>query len=332
MFGERQSGFVVSRLCLLVFLFCASSAAFAQIGDAGHKGPTRTLSFPDDMSIGKVSLLKKNSSVAEFDASTRSTSAQGKVLAPIGQPLMLEINYAGASHLDKLANIPTDAFVYLKMEKLPLDDAAIAKLSNRFTHLKRLDLKRLEFSDAGLALLQPQSLKDLESLRCEFCSVKGPGLGTLARFKKLRILCAAFGEIEANELGSLEKLQNLQYLNLRDSRLTDTALMHIGKMPNLETLDIKGNPRITDAGLKGLINLRHLSYLNLTECYRVTADGIIQLKNLPLTSVEVSGRFEVTPGMTKEDLYKLQRAFPKTTFKAINKETPMYKEILDTLK
>jgi len=333
MIGPRHCGFILWTLSVLVILIGSGSQARAQAGYAGYKGPTRTLVFPDDMSIGKVSVLKMGSGVFEFEGVVmRCTTAQGKVIAPAGQPLMLEVNYAGATHPDKLANIPTDAFVFLKMEKLPLNDAATAKLVNRFTHLRRLDMKRLEFSDAGLALLQPQALKELESLRCEFCSIKGPGLASLARFKKLHNVSMGFGEIDSNQLDALEKLQNIQYLNLRDSRLIDKALTHIGKISGLQTLDIKGNPRITDAGLKDLTNLRHLSYLNLTECYRVTPDGIMQLKNLPLKEIEVSGRFEGTPGMTKEDLLKLQRVFPKTSFKAINKVTPMYKEIMDTLK
>jgi len=330
MFGQRQSGFIFWTVCLFGLLISIGKAACGQGQESGYKGPTFTLTFPDDMSIGKVSILKKDSSIFDFDAVTRTTAAQGKVLAPVGLPLRLEINYEGASHPDKLAHIPFDSFVFLKLEKLPCRDAAIAKIVNQFNNLRRLDMKRLEFTDAGLALLKP--LNNLESLRCDFCSIKGPGLASLTRFKKLRYLSVAFGEIDSNQLESLQKLQSVQGLNLRDSKLNDKALMQISKMPSLDNLDIKGNPRITDAGIKYLANLKHLSYLNLTECYKVTPDGIMQLGKLPLRMIEVSGRIEDTPGMTKDELRRLQQAFPKTTIKAISKVTPMYREIMDTLK
>jgi hypothetical protein len=323
MLGPRH--LASTSLCLALFI----QVAYAQLGNGGYKGPARTLTFPDDMAVGKVSLLAKDTTAYDYHEA-RKTPAQGKVLAPVGQPLLLEISYEAAAHPEKLAHIPTDQFEYLKMEKLPIDDTTAAKLVNRFTRLIRLDVKRQDFGDKALELLQPT--QNLKALNCQFCSIEGPGMGSLARFKNLRYLWIAYGATQPNKLASMEKLRNIDYLNMRDSKLNDESLSHIAKMVALTGLDIRANPRITDVGVKYLTNLRHLSYLNLTECYKVTVDGIIQLKALPLKSVEVSGRFGETPGMTKEDLQKLQKAFPKTSFRAVNRETPIYKEMLDTLK
>ncbi len=262
--------------------------------------------FPTEFSVGKLYVLDRSWSTRTDTPTRNAINARGAVEVSRGQPLRLDLSYDAGTHPDKLSSFSKTAIVYLKLRQLPVGDDYISSVVNNFKSLKRLDLERLYITDKGLSLLAP--FENLETLSCQFCSIKGPGLGSLTKFKKLKYLWAGFNMTDPSLMSSLTNLQQLRSLNLRAAKLNDPGLVYIGKITRLESLDLKGNPKITDAGLQHLSNLRRLNYLNVDGC-AISIDGIIQLKHLPLTRIELAG-----DRTSPRDLSRLQKAFPKAMF------------------
>jgi hypothetical protein len=69
-------------------------------------------------------------------------------------------------------------------------------------------------------------------------------------------------EFPADDYRYLTALLALEKLDLMENSLGDAALVHLGKIGTLTSLTF-GDHLITDAGLKHLVNLKKLTYLNL---------------------------------------------------------------------
>jgi hypothetical protein len=328
---RQRLDLTISLLVICILIGSGQQRALGKEVQPASQASMQILFFPSEKPLGKITNLPKGWNSHDGKDDLRGYPVQGRVAIPIGQPLALSISYEGASNLEKLASIPVDSVEYLTLNKVPIDDRSLARLANHFRALRRIDLLRLEITDKGLESLR--AIRDLQALDCEFCGVQGPGLASLEKFKTFRDLWLSFGMTNPNQLSSLARLQALRYLNMRGSKLTDVSLKQIGKLQNLEGLDIKANPNVTDRGLKYLARLKHLSYLNVAECTKVTRNGILPLKGLPLKTIDVTEEAGPWKGLTNADLVALQKAFPKTTFKKSSVVgTELYREVLDTLK
>jgi hypothetical protein len=301
----------ITRLCLLlmtaalILSYSTSSPALGEQRKRASDSATRVLSFPDDFSVGKIYLLFDWWEPGLSAYQNRAIRAKGKVLIKGKQQLMLDLAPDPTIKPEQLMNLPAKEFVYLSLEHTPLDDSYI-KVINQFRSMSRLELTRQYITDKGLTTLGP--LEDLQSIKCAFCSIRGPGLAALAKFKKLRQLSVNFGSTDPNRLQSLAKLQSVCDLSMRVAKLTDTSLAEIGKMGSLESLDIKNNPRVTNAGIKNLSRLKHLTHLNVFGT-KVTADGLLALKQLPLREVNFSNE-----QISAADVKRLQKDFPRVKF------------------
>ena len=135
-------------------------------------------------------------------------------------------------------------------------------------------LKRLWLSGTRLVVtedVQPQEFAALEDLR----------LGDM--------------QISDQELSHLAALGDLEVLILNSLDLTDAGLYHLQRMVNLKTLDLSGNPQITDLGIGHLAGLTSLWFLSLDEtqvgddCLR-HLQGLKKLKSLYLDQTNVTDR------------------------------------------
>ena len=120
-------------------------------------------------------------------------------------------------------------------------------------HLKGLELKELTLpsqaqTDLGLkhyvaAVTTPTKL------RLSRWSIGGASLAHLAGLTNLKELDLSYSWINDAGLVHLKGLTNLEQLNLYLSRITDAGLVHLKGMSQLKYLDLRGNHRVTVAGL-----------------------------------------------------------------------------------
>jgi Leucine-rich repeat (LRR) protein len=146
------------------------------------------------------------------------------------------------------------------------------KLLKPLKKLKSLSIEKTMIDDAGLEMVG--SFPELETLYLGGSSVKGPGLGHLAKLTKLRYLSfqfsSHFNDASARHLGTLPELETL---GLDDTGITNEALK---TLPPVQTLWLSNQP-VNDAGLRLLEGRRELKrlYLKGTE---VTPAGIKAFK------------------------------------------------------
>ena len=304
----------ITRLCLPLFTawvvlsFPTPSPVCSEQRKPANPSAVRVLSFPDDFSVGKVYIMKADWRPEYPFSTARPIVAKGKIVINGEVPLTLDFNPERTITPEQITNIPAKEFVCLRLDRKPFDDNII-KLVNQFRCVWRLELNRQYITDKGLLMLGP--LENLQAFRCDYCSIRGPGLASLAKYRKLRQLIVSYGTIDSNQLGSLATLQSVRDLSMRGAKLDDTALSNIGKMMSLERLNISGSPKVTDAGLKHLTRLRHLRYIDLAGC-KVTANGLLVLKGLPLRQVDV-----LNVQVSAKDVERLRKDFPRVNIQLI---------------
>ncbi|MFO8012317.1 MAG: hypothetical protein R6X20_03320 [Phycisphaerae bacterium] len=101
-------------------------------------------------------------------------------------------------------------------------------------------------------------------------------LGTLTQLGKLGITSP---DLRGHGLLSLQRMNHLKQLSLWDSGITDAGLADVARLPSLAVLDLGR----CDIGAQGLANLKHLKRLYalmLVNCKHVTDEGVKRLLEL----------------------------------------------------
>jgi len=92
-----------------------------------------------------------------------------------------------------------------------------------------------------------------------------------------------------------------------NNQITDAALKEVVKLQHLTSLDLTGCKQITDVGLKGLAQAQKLTSLNLGGCMQITDAGLKEVaKLLKLTSLNLAGCIQITD-LGLKDIAKLQK-------------------------
>ncbi len=178
---------------------------------------------------------------------------------------------AGLIHLAGMAKLED-----LTLDGLPIRDADLARLSG-LTSFKTLWLPGEHLTDAGLAHLG--SLTNLEELHIDAkghpSAITSKGLAHLAGLRKLKTLDIIGSKVESLE--SIRNLTGLGEIRIRDSALEDGGLGVLSGFVELGRLDLDGNPKITDAVLAHLAELKQFRELSLSGT-GVTTAGIDSLR------------------------------------------------------
>jgi hypothetical protein len=151
-------------------------------------------------------------------------------------------------------------------------------------------------------LRQLQEVKKLRSLSINLGRAGGPGLEG-----------AAFEKAKRESLAYLGTMQQLRALDLSHSNLTDDDLKPLTGLKNLEELDLSGNIKISDEGLKVIAGIGSLRRLRL----RGVAFGDEGLA--ALTALSNLEQLHLEP-LRQEDKDYRQKAglpLPKLTAKAV---------------
>ncbi|XP_061365171.1 F-box/LRR-repeat protein 3-like [Gastrolobium bilobum] len=147
--------------------------------------------------------------------------------------------------------------------------------------LEELDVTDNEIDDEGLGSIS--RCTKLSSLKLGIClKITDNGLKHIASscselkhldlYRSSRISAEGIAEI-ALGCPSLEVI-NIAY----NSNVTDTSLVSLSKCLKLRTLEIRGCPHISSAGLSNIaVKCRHLETLDIKKCYKINDTGMIQL-------------------------------------------------------
>ena len=280
---------------------------------------TVTLNFPDDRSVGAVSVRWKNQDyrqepwIPDHDLGwTVLADAQGEVQIPGNCLVRLQTN---EKDLSFLYDLPPNSLYMLSCKGGGLLDEGMIPIAS-MTGLRALDFGRnLDVTDAGIDVLSP--LTQLEWFSLERTGVTGKNTDVFRALESLQFLDfydSAFSDEGLRQLGSAKKLewlgvelargvteegvrfiheiQSLRGLNLENCGLSNGLFRHLGDMPELQYLALKRN-EISDEGLRDLgampklISL-NLSATNVSDTWLCELSDLTRLKVLNLENTKVT--------------------------------------------
>ena len=212
----------------------------------------------------------------------------------IGGNLQVVLANGQPAHVQRQGDLPNQPF-HISLIDLRdnhnFQNRHIAELST-LKGLRKLVLMGTLVTDDALEHLA--GLTTLEELNIAGTRINGSGFGYLNRLDNLTVLlCGGCVHITDNSLVHLRSLDRLTTLGLIDTNITDAGLLHVGQFNALRELRLSGSGfqlKITDKGLRHLVNLKKLTQLTLRKT-RVTARGIAFLKR-SLPKCQVASDFD----------------------------------------
>jgi hypothetical protein len=249
-----------------------------------EQNASRELNFPVDVSIGRLVLLDKNFSLLDKHLVGKPLAeARGKVLVPVGKPIMLLANDALSDRASCLDKLPADALTAILLQCTEVGDEQIAHLRH-LTGLRYADFRNTNLSDRGLASLS--GLTNLGYMDISHTAIHGLTLGKLQNLKKLRFLNIGFNALDRKAFSQLATLKEpeLEMLIASACGVQDSDLPFLAAFTSLHTLELTDSKAIDDSNLAALKALKRLAILDLRGS-RVTIRGIFALQGLPLLAV-----------------------------------------------
>ncbi|MDF1661148.1 MAG: hypothetical protein P1V97_05225 [Planctomycetota bacterium] len=194
----------------------------------------------------------------------------------------LALLYTNASH--KSETIQRESFKHLcTVAKLTTMRLIACKMAPENFELCALqpNLKALHLGIKKTKASHLEFLSQLTGLKC--LALHGPQFIE----KKLPPLAESLETLSLYELlhgadcfQSLS-LPKLQHLSLKNSHIRDKHLEWISEFGNLRTLELEGNPGISDVGLKQLTKMPKLEGLSLRYCVGITEEALKTLVKIP---------------------------------------------------
>jgi Leucine-rich repeat (LRR) protein len=260
-------------LIILLLVFIGSHVEKGQSAEPNTTVGERTISFPTNVSMGKLSVRDWGSTEAEDW--TDHGEARGDVAVPAGKELQLIVDPKHSGDLSPLADLgPTD-LQELILNKTKVSDAELIHLEG-LTSLEQLHLNKTLITDEGLVHLK--ELGQLKLLHVHDTKVTDAGLEHLEELKSLQRLDIGQTQVTDAGLVHLKGLTNLKGLNINRTKVTDDGLVHLKGLNNLEWLNLYGT-KVAGAGLVHLEGMDKLETLHLSKT-PVTDEGLANLKGM----------------------------------------------------
>jgi hypothetical protein len=137
----------------------------------------------------------------------------------------------------------------------------------------------------------------------------GPGLAHLAALPRLESIRLGGCQIGNDAVEALSKIKTLKKLDLFHTfAVTDDGLVHLRQLPALQSIILgpQFTPRITDAALAHLAEVKSLEEIRITETWLTWEGGLRHLKALPTLKKAV---FPLVLA-SDEDMAKLKAELP----------------------
>ncbi|MBU6451725.1 MAG: hypothetical protein KGS72_08115 [Cyanobacteria bacterium REEB67] len=250
-------------------------------------GPGRLLTFPADVSVGRLVLLDDNFSLTNRHLGGRPLGeARGLVRVPVGKPIMLIAADTLTDRSQCLDALPADALAAIVLDRTTMGDEQIAHMKH-LTGLKYADFHGTDLSDKGLVNLA--ALGNLGYLDISHTMLHGLTLDCLRKLNKLQFLDIGFNTLDHRAFADLAKLHapHLTFLHLSAAAISDGDLGCLAAFPEINQIQMTDNKGISDRGMPALRVCKKLIALDVRRT-AVTLKGIFVLKGLPLYSLTLT--------------------------------------------
>jgi beta-lactamase regulating signal transducer with metallopeptidase domain/Leucine-rich repeat (LRR) protein len=284
--------------------------------------PERTLKFPDDRSLGQLSVRDEkfertidNFIYCSSDASWQPLcEARGAVKVPAGKVVQLKVTEQAARDLSPLLKLGANDLHKLDMFFVPAEDQVMQHVAH-LSGLKELDLEGSSIRDRGMAYID--QLKSLEYLRLPN-NITDKGLPAVSKLPHLKGLYFKNTRVTNNGLRAISKLKTLEELELGGvldddglehivglpklsylmlcGEYTGSGFKHLRKIPTLKIVNLEHNPQNSDAGLEQIAALPNLENLTLRDNPLISDKGMAflarsrSLKKLEISKTQVTAR------------------------------------------
>lgn len=162
---------------------------------------------------------------------------------------------------------------YLNLSYTSVTDWGLAQLTS-LTALKTLNLYCCDITDQGVESLS--HFPNLQHLQLSGVKITDAGMPSLTRIKQLHTLKLSYVQVSDLGLQTLSACALLQTLELnRCIHITDAGLRHLQRLEHLTALTLS-TPDLTDVGLRVIGQFAQLERLML-ESAQITDDGIVEL-------------------------------------------------------
>jgi len=265
-----------------------------------NSGKPLVLQFPADGPYGVIIKLDEHYNIGVKNmVGSKFAEAQGRVELPLHEAFMFVPNHKFIEHPEVLSGVPANSFVSLLLERIEAEDRVMPYIC-KLTGLKRLDLADTELSDKGLESVA--LLSNLQYLQLHEGPFTGSFFAHITPLKNLKFLRVTSCTPDTKYFDSYSSmLPAVRVLILGGNHFEDQDLLFLRKFPQLQELRLDHNKRITDKGLKYLLQCKEIGQLNVDDT-AVTANGLKQLAPVKIRSIVVPRRF------SKSDIELVQKA------------------------
>ncbi len=141
----------------------------------------------------------------------------------------------------------------------------------------------LECSDSDQAILQLADFSKLTKLVLDGPKTSSATFEAISNLQGLQHLELERSNPSPEDLDHLKGLKNLKFIQLYTASITEEAMKKLSEFPALEQIRC-AKTRVGDAELKHLENLKTLKAIDLSDCNRVTIEGVRSLVKCPKLS------------------------------------------------
>lgn len=272
---------VRASLSLLILLLCNT------VIEAQDEPATRILRFPEDRSLGTLSIGKPVSSsyeeVRKSGGYKRIGPAQGAIEVPRGVMIQLDVSMDGCKDLSPLSKLEADSIHSIEFNiRLPIK--AQLQYIKGLTSLRWLYIRSCAITDEQIQHIS--TLTNLESIHCSAygtdAGITDKSMVVFRNMHKLRSLDLRGNHVTDEGLRELSLCNSLESLSLDGTDVTGVGLESLLLLPNLHTLSLgaydEGAP-VDDEGMKVISQLTQLRSLNLSGTL-VTDEGLKHIGTL----------------------------------------------------
>jgi len=201
--------------------------------------------------VGALSLSKKHAAKSDNDDADPRTEVHttlGRLTKLQRLRLIrMELTYAGLESLKTID--PVNLFQVARDQVAPATLRQLKGLIETGSHeLQRI---RTRFTEIGVRHLR--ELTTLKRLWLSGSEVEDAATRTSEMALELESLRLGGVAVRDEELQHLGELDQLEVLILNDLAISDSGLSHLSQLTSIRTLDLSGNPSITDKGIAPLV-------------------------------------------------------------------------------
>jgi len=211
--------------------------------------------------ISTCILIVFNSALNAEEPDVAAETAVVEKITKLGGEAFVEVKLEPSARVQATFPAATDALL-LSLSKLPNLGALIVSDGTKMT-------------DKGYAYLR--ELPNLQRLNLTKPTLTEKSLTVMGGLRTLQVLYLGEAKIGEPTLAGLKPLKNLREFDLFECKLGDKCLANLSELPAMESLNLSGNPTISDTGILAFEKSTKLKLLKATRT-NVTAAGARKLE------------------------------------------------------